>query len=84
MHGFMPLEMENLVSAGFTSLEAIAAATGINAEIVGIGDEVGMIEVGKYADIIAIDGRPDEDIRDLANIAFLMVGGRIHSGLSFR
>jgi imidazolonepropionase-like amidohydrolase len=84
MHGMMPLEMENLVSAGFTSAEAIAAATGINAEIVGIADEVGTITVGKYADIIAIDGRPDEDIHDLSKIAFLMVGGRIHTGLSFR
>ena len=84
MHGFMPLEMENLVAAGFTPFEAITAATGINAEIVGIGHEVGTIEVGKYADIISIDGRPDEDIRDMGNVGFLMVGGRIHTGLSFR
>lgn len=84
MHGFMPLEMENLVAAGFTPLEAITAATGINAEIVGIGDEVGTLEVGKYADIISIDGRPDEDIRDMGRVEFLMVGGRIHTGLSFR
>lgn len=84
MHGFMPLEMENLVAAGFTPLEAIRAATGINAEIVGIADEVGTIQVGKYADIVGIDGRPDEDIRALANVEFVMVGGREFSGLSFR
>jgi imidazolonepropionase-like amidohydrolase len=84
MHGFMALEMENLVAAGFTPLEAIAAATGINAEIVGIDDEVGTLEVGKLADIIAIDGRPDEDIAALANVAYVMVGGREYSGLSFR
>lgn len=84
MHGFMPLEMENLVAAGFTPLEAITAATGINAEIVGIADEVGTIQPGKYADLIAIDGRPDEDILALANVEFVMVGGREYSGLSFR
>ena len=84
MHGYMLLEMENLVAAGFTPLEAIAAATGLNAEIVGIEDEVGTVEVGRFADIIAIDGRPDENIRDMGNVAFIMVGGRDQSALSFR
>ncbi|MDE2943485.1 MAG: amidohydrolase family protein [Gemmatimonadota bacterium] len=84
MHGYMLLEMENLVAAGFTPLEAITAATGLNAEIVGIEDEVGTVEVGRFADIIAIDGRPDENIRDMGNVAFIMVGGRDQSALSFR
>jgi hypothetical protein len=84
MHGYMQLEMENLVAAGFTPLEAITAATGLNAEIVGIEDEVGTVEAGRFADIIAIDGRPDEDIRDMGNVAFIMVGGRDRSALSFR
>ena len=84
MHGLMAIEMENLVAAGFTPLEAITAATGINAAIVGIDEEVGTIEVGKYADIISIDGRPDENIRDMGKVSFLMVGGRIESPLSFR
>ena len=84
MHGYMLLEMENLVAAGFSPLEAITAATGLNAEIVGIGDEVGTITPGLFADIIAIDGRPDEDIRDMGNVAFIMVGGRDQTGLSFR
>ncbi len=84
MHGYMPLEMENLVAAGFTPLEALTAATGLNAEIVGIEDEVGTIAPGLFADIIAIDGRPDEDIDDMGNVAFIMVGGRDRTGLSFR
>ncbi|WP_420614986.1 amidohydrolase family protein [Candidatus Palauibacter sp.] len=84
MHGYMLLEMENLVAAGFTPLEAITAATGLNAEIVGIEDEVGTVETGRFADIIAIDGRPDENIRDMGNVAFIMVGGRDQSALSFR
>ncbi len=84
MHGYMPLEMENLVAAGFTPLEAITAATGLNAEIVGIEDEVGTVAAGRFADIIAIDGRPDEDIGDIGNVAFIMVGGRDQSALSFR
>lgn len=84
MHGMMALEMENLVAAGFTPLEALTAATGMNAEIVGLADETGTIAPGLYADIIAVDGRPDEDLGALAHIAFIMVGGRVHTGLSFR
>ncbi len=84
MHGLMALEMENLVAAGFTPLEAITAATGINATIVGIDEEVGTIEVGTDADIISIDGRPDENIRDIGRVSFLMVGGMIPGPLSFR
>ena len=84
MHGFMPLEMENLVAAGFSPLRALTADTGTNAQIVGIADEVGTIEVGKYADIISIDGRPDEKVEDMGKVSFLMVGGRIQPNLSFR
>jgi imidazolonepropionase-like amidohydrolase len=84
MHGFMPLEMENLVAAGFSPLQAITAATGMNAQIVGIANEVGTIEVGKYADIISIDGKPDENVKDMGKVSFLMVGGRIQTNLSFR
>ena len=80
----MPLEMENLVAAGFSPLQAITAATGTNAQIVGIADEVGTIEVGKYADMISIDGRPDENVEDMGKVSFLMVGGRIQTNLSFR
>jgi hypothetical protein len=51
----------------------------------GIGGEtVPTLEKGKYADIISVRGRPDENIRDLSKVKFVMVGGKIYSGLSFR
>lgn len=84
IQGILPLEIVNLVDAGFTPLEAITAATGIAAEVVGIDEEVGTIERGKFADLIAVRGRPDEDIDDLFGPIFIMVGGRDFSGLSFR
>ncbi|MEX2531676.1 MAG: amidohydrolase family protein [Gemmatimonadota bacterium] len=84
MHGFMALEMENLVDAGFTPLEALTAATGINAQIIGLDSEIGTLEPGKLADVIAVDGQPDQNIRDIANVTFVMTGGRDLSGLSFR
>ena len=84
IQGVLPLEIVNLVDAGFTPLEAITAATGTAARVVGIDQEVGTIEPGKLADLIAVDGRPDEDIDDLFGPVFIMVGGRDFSGLSFR
>lgn len=69
---------------GFTPLEAIAAATGISAKVLGIDREVGTLERGKFADIVAVDGRPDQDIEALFNVRFVMVGGKDLSSLSFR
>ncbi len=84
MHGLMALEMSNLVDAGFTPLEAIAAATGVAARVLGIDDEVGTIQKGRFADIIAIAGKPDQNIADMAEPRFVMVGGKDFSSLSFR
>lgn len=83
-HGLLDLEIEHLVSAGFTPMEAIDAATGTAARVLGIDKEVGTLETGKYADIISIRGRPDQNIRDLGKVNLVMVGGKIYSGLSFR
>ena len=84
MHGLLDLEIEHLVNAGFTPLEAIDAATGMTAKVLEIDKDVGTLEAGKYADIISIRGRPDENIRDLGKVNFVMVGGKDYSGLSFR
>jgi len=84
MQGLLDLDIENLVNAGFTPLQAIDAATGTAAKVLGIDKEVGTLEKGRYADVISIGGRPDENIRDLSKVKFVMVGGKIYSGLSFR
>lgn len=84
MHGLMPLEIANLVDAGFTPMQAIMAATSANAKVLGIDKEVGTIQKGKFADLIAVNGRPDQNVNVLTDIKFIMVGGRDHSSLSFR
>lgn len=84
MQGLLHLELEHLVAAGFTPIEAISAATGTGARALGIDGEVGTIAKGKFADIISVRGRPDQNIRDLAKINLVMVGGRRFDGLSFR
>lgn len=84
MQGLLDLEVEHLVNAGFTPLEAIGAATGTGAKALGIEKEVGTLEKGKFADIISIRGEPDKNIRDLSKVDFVMVDGKIYSGISFR
>jgi imidazolonepropionase-like amidohydrolase len=84
IQGALPLEIFNLVDSGFTPLEAIGAGTGVGAKVLGIDTEVGTIQKGRFADIIAVNGAPDRNIRDLERIDFLMVGGKDYSALSFK
>jgi imidazolonepropionase-like amidohydrolase len=59
------IELELMVKAGFSPMEAIMAATRIGSEVLGIDSELGTIETGKLADLIVVDGNPLEDIRIL-------------------
>jgi len=68
-------ELELLVAAGLTPLEAITAATRHNAEFFDIADRLGSIEPGKTADLILIDGNPAEDIAEMNNVRHVMLNG---------
>jgi imidazolonepropionase-like amidohydrolase len=84
MVALLHMNIYHLVDAGFTPAEALHAATGGGARALGIDQDVGTLEKGKFADIISVKGRPDRDIYDLERVNFLMVGGTVYSGLSFR
>ena len=71
-------EAQYYVEAGMTPLQALRAATIEPARMLGADDEIGSLEVGKYADIVAVDGDPTEDIKALRNIMFVMKGGHIY------
>jgi len=75
--GAIHFELEDLVAAGLTPLEAIAAATGGAARVLGAEDDVGTIAVGKHADLILLDGDPLEDIRNTRRISQVIKGGRV-------
>ena len=62
---------------GATPMDAITTATKNGADLIGIGDKTGTITVGKWADIIAVEGNPLEDVRRLETVAFVMKGGAV-------
>lgn len=70
-------ELQSFVEIGFTRSEALVAATKTSAEILRMGDRLGTIEVGKLADIIVVDGNPDEDFNALRKVRSAFVGGRL-------
>jgi imidazolonepropionase-like amidohydrolase len=77
-HGTQALEIESFVKqAHMTPARAIQSATIVNAEALGWKDDIGSIEKGKYADLIAVSGDPLADIAELQRVRFVMKGGRI-------
>ena len=72
----MHLELEQLVSAGMTPLQAITAATGDAARILGASD-VGVLRPGALADLLLVDGDPLTNIRDTRRIWMVVQGGRV-------
>jgi imidazolonepropionase-like amidohydrolase len=72
---FLPKEVEALVRGGMTPLQALQAATINGAELLKWSDRIGTIEPGKFADIIAIDGNPLQDINAIEKVVFVMKDG---------
>lgn len=77
-HGRNADEFELLVKHGMTPMQAIVAATTNAADLLGLAKEVGSIEPGKSADIIAVTGDPLKDVRVLKSVGFVMRAGVVH------
>jgi len=76
-HGLNAHELEVYVQLGMTPLGAIQSATINDADLLGWKDKIGALEVGKWADIIAVDGDPLHDITVLQRVKFVMKGGQV-------
>jgi imidazolonepropionase-like amidohydrolase len=74
-HGRNADEFELMVKHGMTAAEAIRAATVNAADLLGLSAEIGTIEPGKAADIIAVSGDPLQDVTVLKHVAFVMSQG---------
>jgi len=69
-------ELEILVESGLTPYEALRAGTYNVADYFDALDEFGTVEVGRVADLLLVEGNPLEDVRNVANLAGVMVRGR--------
>jgi imidazolonepropionase-like amidohydrolase len=72
---FVSKEFGALVRGGMKPLEAIQAATVRGAELLGLSDQIGTVETGKYADVVAVTGDPLTDIQVMEKVVFVMKGG---------
>src|SRR5947209_3301995 len=72
-------ELELLVQAGLTPLEAIRCATTTPAAVLGVSDELGTIAVGKRADLVVLNADPLADIRNIRRVNWTVTRGRVFS-----
>lgn len=77
-HGDNGKEFELMVEAGMPAIEAILSATVNTSDLLRISDKVGTISEGKWADIIAVDGNPLDDILLLQDVKFVMKEGVVY------
>jgi imidazolonepropionase-like amidohydrolase len=77
-HGTNAEEAVLMVEAGMSEMDFIVSATVNAADLIGMSDSIGTIETGKYADIIAVDESPLEDIGELLDVDFVMKGGKVY------
>jgi len=77
-HGKNWMEFIYMTEAGMPALEAIKCATVNGAELIGISDKAGSIEPGKWADIVAVEGDPTEDIHAMGQVRFVMKEGVVY------
>ena len=75
-HGFVAREIELMVQSGMTPKHALESSTRVAADLLGIADLTGTIEVGKRADMVLIDGDPNSDPSALRNVWSVFLGGR--------
>jgi imidazolonepropionase-like amidohydrolase len=80
-HGDNAKQFFYMVKYGMTPAQAIRAATTSAADLIGRTKDVGSIETGKYADIIAVSADPLQDVRALENVGFVMKGGVVYKDL---
>jgi imidazolonepropionase-like amidohydrolase len=74
-HGTNGHEFELMVSLGMKPMDAILAGTRNAAELLGLEKEIGTVEPGKIADLVAVDGNPLDDIAAMTKASFVMHGG---------
>lgn len=76
-HGRNGEEFRLLVNRGMRPIDALRAATSVDAKLFGIADRLGTLDVGKIADVVAVPGNPLTDIRATERVLFVMKDGKV-------
>jgi len=77
-HGQNAGEFALMVQAGLTPMDAILAATRNAADLIGDSKDIGSIQPGRFADIVAVAGDPLRDVTELTRVQFVMKGGTVY------
>jgi imidazolonepropionase-like amidohydrolase len=77
-HGDNGREFGFMVEAGMPEGEALLSATQTASEVLGLQGQIGSVEAGKYADLVAVDGNPLNDISVMEDVTFVMKGGKVY------
>lgn len=77
-HGINAKEFIYMTEAGMPVMEALKSATVTNSKVLKMDDKIGTIEVGKLADIIAVDENPESNVATLMNVTFVMKDGKVY------
>ena len=79
-HGYSTIrEMELMSAAGLPAMAVLQAATRLPAEMMGLGDQIGTVEVGKQADLIVLTDDPLTDMKALRSIQWTIKGGEVRT-----
>ena len=76
-HGDNAREIELLVAYGMPPLDALRAATSIDARVLHMEDRIGAVRPGLLADLVAVEGDPSVDISELRRVRLVMKGGLV-------
>lgn len=77
-HGMNAIEFGYLLEAGIPVMESLKAATLVNAQLLGMENQLGQLKTGFLADIIAVDENPKDNVKTLENVGFVMKAGRVY------
>jgi imidazolonepropionase-like amidohydrolase len=77
-HGWNGKQFAKMVEWGMTPMQAIQAATVNGADLLGWSDRIGSIQPGRFADLVAVDGDPLQNVSELERVKFVMKGGVVY------